>query len=78
MGVKRSLLTLREEHGLRVSENMVLRRASGPRRGEMIEGWIKLHNKEPHVYFLPCIITSIKPKRTGWEWYEARIHDFGG
>jgi hypothetical protein len=34
-----SSLTLREEHGLRVFENRVLRRISGPERDEVIGEW---------------------------------------
>jgi hypothetical protein len=37
-------LTLREEHGLRVIENRMLRRISRPKRDEVTEGWRKLHN----------------------------------
>jgi hypothetical protein len=33
-------LTLREEHRLRVLENRVLRRIFGPKRDEVIGGWI--------------------------------------
>jgi hypothetical protein len=40
-------LTLREEHGLRVFENRVLRRIFGPKRKE--DGsWRKQHNDELH------------------------------
>jgi hypothetical protein len=39
-------LTLREEHGLRLFENRVLRRIFGPKREEVLEGWRKLHNEE--------------------------------
>jgi hypothetical protein len=35
MGVKLDLLTLREEHRLRVFENRVLRKISGPKRDEV-------------------------------------------
>jgi hypothetical protein len=38
MGVKLGLLTLREEHRLKICENRVLRRIFGPRRDEAIEG----------------------------------------
>jgi hypothetical protein len=38
-------LTLREEHRLRVLENRVLRRKSGPRREEVVGGWRRLHNE---------------------------------
>jgi hypothetical protein len=36
-------LTLRDDHGLRVFENRVLRRIFGPKRVEVVGGWIKLH-----------------------------------
>ena len=39
-------LTLREERGLRVSENRVLRRVSGHKRDEVTREWRKLHNEE--------------------------------
>ena len=39
-------LTLREERGLRVFENRVLRRVFGPKRDEVTEDWRKLHNEE--------------------------------
>jgi sorting nexin-29 len=41
-------LTLREEHKLRVFEDRVLRRISGPKRGEVTGEWRKLHNGELH------------------------------
>jgi hypothetical protein len=51
-------LTLREEHGLRVFENRVLRRIFGPKRDEGIGGWKKLHNEELHnLYTSSSIIT---------------------
>jgi hypothetical protein len=40
------LLPLREERRLRVFENWLLRRISGPKRDEATEEWRKLHNKE--------------------------------
>jgi hypothetical protein len=36
-------LTLREEHGLRVFENRVLRRIFGPKRDEVMGGCRRLH-----------------------------------
>jgi hypothetical protein len=39
-------LTLREEYKLRVFENRVLRRISGPKRDEVTAGWRTLHNEE--------------------------------
>jgi hypothetical protein len=41
-------LTLKEEHGLRVFENRVLRRIFGSKRDEVTGGWRKLHNEELH------------------------------
>jgi hypothetical protein len=45
-------LTLREEHRLRVFENMMLRRVFGPKRDEVMEEWRKLHNGELHNLYL--------------------------
>jgi hypothetical protein len=42
-------LTLREEHGLRVFENRVLRRMFGPKRDEVTGEWKKLHNGDLHI-----------------------------
>jgi predicted ATP-binding protein involved in virulence len=39
---------INEEHGLEVYENRVLRTIFGPKRGEVIGGWIKLRNQELH------------------------------
>jgi hypothetical protein len=41
-------VTLKEEHRLRVFENMVLRRIFGPKREEVVRGWRILHNEELH------------------------------
>jgi hypothetical protein len=41
MGMKLGL-----RHILRVIENRVLRRIFGPKRGEVMGGWRKLHNEE--------------------------------
>jgi hypothetical protein len=46
--VRNLSLTLREEHRLRVFENRVPRRISGPRRDEVTRDWRKLHNEELH------------------------------
>jgi hypothetical protein len=39
-------LTLWEEHRLRVPENRVLRRISGPKREGAVGSWRRLHNEE--------------------------------
>jgi hypothetical protein len=57
-------LTLREEHGLRVFKNRVLRRIFGPKREEVAGGWRRLHNEELHnLYASPDIIRVIKLRR---------------
>jgi hypothetical protein len=67
-------LTLREEHGLRVFENKVLRRIFGPKRDEETGGWRKLHNEELRVlYSSPGIITIFKPRRMRWAGHVARM-----
>jgi hypothetical protein len=58
---------LREEHGLRVFENRVLRRIFGPKREEVMGQWRKLHSGELHnLYSSPDIIRQIKPRRMRW------------
>jgi hypothetical protein len=60
-------LTLRDEHRLKVFENRVLRRISGPKRDEETGGWGKLHNKEQHnLYSSASIIRMIKKRRMRW------------
>jgi hypothetical protein len=60
MGVKLCLLTLKEEHRLRVFENRVLR-IFEPEKDEAMGGWRKLHNEELHnLCSSPSIIRVIK------------------
>jgi hypothetical protein len=66
-------LTLREEHRLRVIENRVLRRISGPKRDEVTGEWRKLHNKLRDLYSSPSIITTIKSRRMRWAGHVARM-----
>jgi hypothetical protein len=55
---------LREEHRLRVFENRVLRRISGPKRDEVTGDWRKLHNGELcNLYSSPNIIRMINSRR---------------
>jgi hypothetical protein len=42
------VLTLREEHRLRMFKNRVLRRIFGQKRVEMMGGWRNLHNEKLH------------------------------
>jgi hypothetical protein len=60
-------LILREEHGLKVFENRVVRRIFGPMGEEVVGDWRRLHNEELHnFYTLPNIIRVIKTKRVRW------------
>ena len=54
-------LTLKEERGLRVFENRVLRRIFGPKRDEVTGERRKLHNEELNdLYSSPNIVWVIK------------------
>ena len=60
-------LTLREERRLRVFENRVLRRVSGPKRDEVTGEWRKLHNEELNdLYSLPNIVWVVISRRMRW------------
>jgi hypothetical protein len=64
MAVKLGLLTLREEHRLRVF---------GPKRDEVTGEWRKLHNEELRdLYSSLNIIRIIKSRRMTWAGHVAR------
>jgi hypothetical protein len=67
-------LTLREERRLRVFENSMLRRISGPKRDKVTGVWRKLHNEELHnLYSSSTIVRVIKSGRTRWAAHVARM-----
>jgi hypothetical protein len=72
--VKTWSLTLREEHRLRVFENMVLRRIFGLKRGEVTGEWRKLHTEELHdLYSSPSIIRILKARKMRRAGHVARM-----
>jgi hypothetical protein len=69
---------LREEHGLRVFENRVLRRVFGPKR-EVDGSWRKLHNDELHnLYSSPNIVRVIKARRLRWVGHVTHMREGRG
>ena len=54
--------------------NKVLRRIFGPKRDEVIQEWIKLHNEELYaLYSSPNIIRVIKSRRMKWAGHVAHM-----
>ena len=48
-------------------ENRVLRRVSGPKRGEITAEWRKLYNEElSDLFSLPNIVLVVKSRRMRW------------
>jgi hypothetical protein len=80
------LLTLREEHRLRVFENRVWRGMFGHKRDEVTGEWRKLHNEELHnLYSSPAIVWVIISRIMRWAGHvmhiwggERHVQSFGG
>jgi hypothetical protein len=69
---------LKEEHGLRVFENRMLRRIFGPKRDEITGEWRKLHNEELNdLYSSPIIVQMIKWRRMRCEGEWSCVQGFG-
>jgi hypothetical protein len=67
-------LTLREEHRLRVFENRVLRRISGPKRDEVTGDWKVLYHEElRNLYSSPSVIRMIQSRRMRLAGHVARL-----
>ena len=62
-GCEIGLLTLWEEHRLRVSENRVLRRILERKRDGVAGEWRKLHEELTDLYSTPNIVWVIKSRR---------------
>jgi hypothetical protein len=76
MGAKLGLLTLREEHRLRVFGNRILRRIFAPKRDKMTGDWRKLNKEELHnLYSSPNVIRMIKLRRMRWAGHVARMRE---
>jgi hypothetical protein len=59
-----------------MSENRVLRRIFGPKKGEVVRGWRRLHNEELHnLYAPPNVIRKNKSRRMRWAGHLARMED---
>jgi len=57
------LLKLKEERGLRLFENRVLRRIFGPKRDDVTGEWRKLHEELKDLYSSTNIIRVTKSRR---------------
>jgi hypothetical protein len=74
MVVELFCLTLREECRLRVFENRVLRRISGPKRDEVTGEWRKTKQQGSYdVCSSPNIIWVIKSRRLRWAGHITRM-----
>jgi len=63
-GCKTWSVTLREERGLKMFENRMLKRIFGPKRDEVTGECRKLHNEELNdLYSVPSIVWVIKSRR---------------
>ena len=75
-------LALREEHGLRVFENSVLRRIFGPKRDGVTGEWRKSLTEElNNLYFSPNIVGVINEIGRACSTYGGKqgcIQGFGG
>jgi len=78
-GCETWLLTLREEHRLKMFENRVLWRIFGPKRNEVTGKWRKLHNEELNdLYSSPSIVQVIKLRRMMWPGHVAYMGERRG
>ena len=77
-GCESWLLTLKEEHRLRLFENRVLRRIFGPKGDEVTGEWRKLHKEEFNDLYTLNIVWVIKSRRMKWVGHVALMGDRRG
>ena len=77
-GCETWLLTLREEHRLRVFENTVLRGIFGLKRDEAMGGWRKLHNEDLNDLYSSASIVQVIKSRMRWPGHLARMGESRG
>jgi hypothetical protein len=51
-----NVMSLREEHRLRMFENRALRRIFGPKGEKVLGDWRRLHNEELHNFYASLVI----------------------
>jgi hypothetical protein len=70
---------LKEERGLRVFENRVLRKTFGPKKDEVTREWRKLHKaKLNDLYSSPSVVRVKKSRRMKWAGHVARMGERRG
>jgi len=57
---------MREERGLRLFENRVMRKILDPKKDEVTGEWRKLHDELYEFYYSPIIIRVIKSRKKGF------------
>ena len=67
--------TLKNEYGLKMFENMIVRKVFGPKRDEITGEWRRLHNEELHdLYSSTNVIRVIKSRRMRLIWGRGEVH----
>jgi hypothetical protein len=70
---------LKEEHSLRLFEDIVLRRIFGPKRDEVTGVWRRLRNEKLNdLYCSPTVVRVIKPRIMRLVGQSARIGEGRG
>jgi hypothetical protein len=79
LAIRRCNVTLRQDHRLRVIDNRMLRKTSGPKRNHVRGGWRRLHNVElNNLYCSSNIFRVIKSRKMRWVEHVARMGERKG